>query len=223
MNRIGGAKTSYHYPSKWSGKALLKIVRAVKGKHNIKISKFYLFGHSAGAQFVLRFALWKPQICAVSVAHASGGWIRPQRPNAVKFFITVGIRDTKRIKINQEFCAYAKRYGIDVKYKEYNTGHGMVQEQFRDSLAFFARYRSPGKIRVTKKDKIKQSVQASAPTPAGSSGEAIVHLINGRETRGRIKEETDKKVVLDIKMGNTWGTISISRKKIKFIEKVKNQ
>ncbi len=133
-----------------------------------------------------------------------------------------GLSGQGSVLVNQEFCEAAKRYGIDAKYKEYNPGQDMVPDQFHDSLDFFAYYRRPGKINVTNKGKHEKVAPAAAIIPEASSGEVIVPLINGQKTRGRIKSETDKKVVLDIDLGRTRGPLSMSCSEIKRIEKVEN-
>ena len=207
------AKKSYHYPSVWSGQALLKIVHDFKAKHGLNISKFYLIGHSAGAQFVLRFALWKPQLCAAIAGHGSGGWIRPKRYVPGKFFITVGNKDTtSRIKIAQEFYNSAKKYGLDVKYKEYDTGHDMVAEQMIDTLDFF-RKKIAQRHRNTENDHAR-IIRKNKLALANS----VIYLKNGRKMKGRIIKKSKEKTVLDL--GDTYsiGTITLQRKSIKAIE-----
>ena len=80
------SERSYQYPSVWSGNALLKIIEKLKNRNHVGISKFYLFGQSAGAQFALRFCLWKPDLCAACAAHASGGTVEPDKRVNVRFF-----------------------------------------------------------------------------------------------------------------------------------------
>ena len=48
----------------------------------------------------------------------------------------------------------------------------------------------------------------------------IIYLKNGRIMRGVLEKETDKKVVLRIKMGHTEGSISFARFKIDRIETI---
>ena len=131
------SQKSYQYPNVWSGNALLKIINKFKKDHNIRISKFHLFGFSAGAQFALRFALWKPKLCAACAAHGSGGRIIPKKKAGVKFLVTCGTRDASRNEYAKEFRNAAKRYRIDVTYKTYDIGHTLSSAQIEDSLKFF--------------------------------------------------------------------------------------
>lgn len=59
---------SYQYPEAWSGAALVAILDRFQQARGISISKLYLFGFSAGAQFAVRFALLRPELCAACAA-----------------------------------------------------------------------------------------------------------------------------------------------------------
>ena len=131
------SQQSYQYPSAWSGNALLEIINHLEEKHGITTSQMYLFGFSAGAQFALRFCLWKPELCIACAAHGSGGTVRPVRRVETRFFITVGSQDVSRIEKAKEFYGAARDLGIDVTYREYDTGHSLTSDQIKDSLDFF--------------------------------------------------------------------------------------
>ncbi len=133
------ARQSYQYPAAWSGDALLKIINQVKEKTKITPAGLYLFGFSAGAQFALRFCLWKPEQCIACAAHGSGGTIIPDRPIAVRFFVTVGTQDGERTGQAKTFYNAARNLGIDVIYREYDAGHWLTTAQIEDSLDFFTR------------------------------------------------------------------------------------
>jgi hypothetical protein len=136
------ANQSYQYPAVWSGDALLKIVDNFKREHSIRLNKkFYLFGFSAGAQFALRFALWKPDLCIACAAHASGAPIALEGKINTKFFVTCGTQDLERIGYVKEFCDLARQRSIDVTYKTYNVDHSLSPAQIEDSMKFFARVR----------------------------------------------------------------------------------
>ncbi len=135
-------RQSYQYPAVWSGDALIGIMDKFEKDNNIRISKLNLFGFSAGAQFALRFCLWKPEMCAASISHGAGGTIVPDRRIETKFFVTVGNQDIERIQKAKEFYSIAQSYGIDVKYKEYNTGHFLTGEQIKDSIDFLKRIKN---------------------------------------------------------------------------------
>jgi len=131
------SRTSYQYPEVWSGNTLLEIIGKVKNKFNLQISGLYLFGFSAGAQFSLRFCHWQPELCVACAAHGSGGTILPDKKVSVKFFVSVGSRDTSRIEKAKAFFDSAQKLGIDVTYQEYNTAHSMTQDEIKDALDFF--------------------------------------------------------------------------------------
>ncbi len=131
------SQRSYQYPSAWSGEAFIRIAEKVKKEFELKISKFFFFGFSAGAQFSLRFALWKPELCSAVSAHAGGGTVIPEKFVDVKFFVSVGKDDKGRIEIVENFYKKAKELGIDVIYRKYPYGHVLPINQIRDSLEFF--------------------------------------------------------------------------------------
>jgi predicted esterase len=128
---------SYQYPAAWSGDALLAIVRNIEAKQGIHTAGMYLFGFSAGAQYSLRFCIWRPDLCNACAAHASGGAVLPQQWSGTKFFVTVGTDDTERISLARNFVQAAQQLGIDVEFREYKTGHALTEDQIQDSMNFF--------------------------------------------------------------------------------------
>jgi predicted esterase len=102
-------------------------------------SKLYMLGVSAGAQYSLRFTLWKPEYCLASATHGNGGdIILPEKANSVNYFVSVGTKDANfRQKNVSEFYKKAKTLGMNVKYKTYPVGHGLFDGQIKDSLSFF--------------------------------------------------------------------------------------
>jgi predicted esterase len=131
------SQRSYQFPSVWSGEALIRIINKLKDKQGILLSKFYLFGVSAGAQFSLRFAIWRPELCAACAAHGSGGTVTPEEKIGVKFYVSVGKEDRSRIAKSEWFYNSAKKLGIDVIYRQYEGGHTFSNLQIEDSLSFF--------------------------------------------------------------------------------------
>ena len=130
------SETSYQYPAAWSGKAFLEILDKFKQTENISISKLYMFGHSAGAQFVLRFSLLHPDMCAACVSNAAGGRVIPDQISQVRYLIGIGVRDSERIAMAEEFVSWAKQMTLDVTYKQYETDHSLTQEQINDGAQF---------------------------------------------------------------------------------------
>lgn len=131
------SKTSYQYPSHWSGQALLDILKHFESQHGMKYSTLYLTGASAGAQFSLRFALWRPAMCTACAAYASGGSIEVRHPVDVDFLIGIGRRDTHRIAHAETFRDTAARYGVDVTYRMYDSDHALPAAFIDDSIKFF--------------------------------------------------------------------------------------
>lgn len=130
-------KESYQYPSVWSGEAFCKIIQNIRIQNDINIDELYLVGFSAGAQFVLRFALYKPELCQAVAAHASGGTVIPQKFQDTKFLISVGSMDKSRIKKAKKFIGAAKSVDLYAEYKEYQVGHSVPDDFFKDVLLFF--------------------------------------------------------------------------------------
>lgn len=135
-------KTSYQYPSVWSGNALVAMIDRLRRQQGVSTSKFYLYGFSAGAQFALRFALARPGLCAASSAHASGGTVIVKSRIGVKFHVSVGRTDRPRVPKAEAFRDSAKRCGVAVTYKLYPGGHVRPREQIEDSFAFFSAVKS---------------------------------------------------------------------------------
>lgn len=128
--------TSYQFPKEWSGKVFLEMVKKVE-KRGIKASKYYLFGFSAGAQFVTRFSLWKPELCIACAAHGSGGRIIPEKHVDTRFFVSIGNKDHDRMANMNLFLAGALKHNLFVDFKQYEAGHRLTVEQILDSIEFF--------------------------------------------------------------------------------------
>ncbi len=130
-------RQSYQYPEVWSGQALLNILEKMTNTNKIQIGKLYFIGYAAGAQFVMRFSLWTPEMCVACVGHASGGQIVPKARNQVKYFVGIGKQDSSdRISNMKIFRNVAESLGIVVVYKEYEIGHSLTHIQILDSIKF---------------------------------------------------------------------------------------
>jgi pimeloyl-ACP methyl ester carboxylesterase len=136
-------RRSYQFPAVWSGQVMLDILDSVDRAHPIDKYSLYLFGHSAGAQYVHRFALLYPERCKAVAAHAPGGITYPEKWVPVKFFITVGQNDRERVEGARYFADSCKALNISVDYMEYpGVGHELCDEAVQKSLKFFARVKS---------------------------------------------------------------------------------
>jgi poly(3-hydroxybutyrate) depolymerase len=129
--------TSYQFPKAWSGQALLDIMNNFSSHRHLRLGRAYLHGMSAGAQFVVRFALWRPDLCLAVSAHAGGGTITPENNVPVKFFISIGRLDSARQRQFAWFQKKASELFISVKSKIYEGRHVLPAEQIQDSIRFF--------------------------------------------------------------------------------------
>lgn len=129
---------SYQYPAAWSGKAFNQILNDFIDKQHIISQGLYMFGFSAGAQFVERYSLLYPNYVTACMPNAPGSVTLPESYKKTKFFIAVGAQDEDfRRKAAIDFYNKAKSLGINVKYKQYNVGHGLSAEQINDGIEFF--------------------------------------------------------------------------------------
>jgi len=138
-------RTSYHYPEAWSGETLITILKKIAKTENISSKKLYLFGHSAGAQFVHRFALLYPERCKAVAAHNAGSYDLPQRKINTKFLIAVGENDTtpiSRVDLARKFVNACRKKRIKVELEIIpGAGHSLTQEQINLSHQFFLKAR----------------------------------------------------------------------------------
>lgn len=105
-------RESYHYPEVWSGEALDQMIARVGERASIYPDQIYLFGFSAGAQFVHRYALARPHRARGVVAHAPGQVTPPTSYTPACFLFLVGALDETRLDEPQRFMAQARRLGI---------------------------------------------------------------------------------------------------------------
>ncbi|MCM8776302.1 MAG: ankyrin repeat domain-containing protein [Candidatus Omnitrophica bacterium] len=141
---------SYQHPQVWSGTALLKILDRLSEDHPIDKTQLYLIGMSAGAQYVVRFALWRPPSCRAVAAHAAGAYDLPAGYVPVRFLITVGSRDKSyRLEGAQNFEYYCRLNKIPAKLEIIpNLGHAFTQRQGEMSRQFFAEVREAWTDRI---------------------------------------------------------------------------
>ncbi|MBI4650460.1 cadherin-like domain-containing protein [Candidatus Desantisbacteria bacterium] len=126
--------TSYQYPYSWSGEALINMLDKINTTTPYQL---YMFGFSAGAQFVHRFALLYPEITIAVHAHAAGEYTYPQKKINTHFLISVGQNDTDRLPKAQNFydqCVYLKIRAELIIYP--NLGHALTQKQIDDGQNF---------------------------------------------------------------------------------------
>jgi hypothetical protein len=61
-------------PERWSGDATLEAIRQIALQFPVQQSGWLLHGYGHGAEFVERFALWKPQLCSAVSVHSNADW-----------------------------------------------------------------------------------------------------------------------------------------------------
>lgn len=136
------SETSYEYPAAWAGKAFNNVIADFSAKQHIYSKGLYFFGMSTGAQFAERYSLLYPNSVIACFLCAPDNVSLPKSKQKTKFIITVGNKDTPKRRSNAfHFYESAKAIGIDIKYKEYDIGHGLSPEQIRDSILFFEHMR----------------------------------------------------------------------------------
>lgn len=136
--------SSYQFPSAWSGNALLSMVDQLSEKSSLSFGHYSFLGFSAGAQFALRFCVWRPDLCSVCTAHGSGGSISPQEYLDVDFLVTVGDADSDYSKAHaRTSLTAARKQGIHMVVKRYPVGHELSEPQIQDSLNFISKYLRP--------------------------------------------------------------------------------
>ncbi|MGD9582003.1 MAG: alpha/beta fold hydrolase [Vampirovibrionia bacterium] len=132
-------KKSYQYPEKWSGKALLNIIDKLNNS-GYRTKDNYFYGFSAGAQFITRFALLKPDKCKAVIAHARGGeLIKLNRFIKTKFMISVGKKDISRIENNEVFYYSCEWHNIHAIFKLYDCDHIIPDQQITDTIEFITK------------------------------------------------------------------------------------
>ncbi len=135
------SQQSYQFPGSWSGKAVFRALEDVSSQIKVKSDQLSLFGISAGAQYVHRFAINNHNICKAVALHAAGGYTLPTTYIPVKFLVTVGALDNadiKRVDFAKKFVKACQDPGIDIKFHILpGRPHGWFVEQDELSRGFF--------------------------------------------------------------------------------------
>lgn len=137
----GFRNDDYWAPEKWSGKALMQAVKAIKLEYKIRQSnKMLYFGYSAGAQCAALFYNWRPEIVKAWGAYACGVWFRPgkQVKNAAPAIITCGEDDRERYLLSTRFVRMARERGYSVIWRSYPVGHDLSEKALALTRSFFA-------------------------------------------------------------------------------------
>lgn len=136
----------YYYPELWSGEATLKALEQIRAKTGVRNDKVFLFGFSAGAHFVHRFALWRPEKVAAFVAYSAGWWNAPKSTlRNTPGLIMCGEAD-ERFEPTYAFFAQGRRLGLPLIWRSYSgIDHEVNPKAVKMAQAFLDFYARDGK------------------------------------------------------------------------------
>lgn len=140
------SRRGYYYPELWSGEATLKALEQIRAKTGVRNDKVLLFGFSAGAHFVHRFALWRPEKVTAFVAYSAGWWDAPKSTlRNTPGLIMCGEAD-ERFEPTYAFFDQGRRLGLPLVWRGYSgVGHEMKPQIVKMAQAFLAFYAQGGK------------------------------------------------------------------------------
>jgi len=131
----------YYYPEQGSGEVMEKALKEVEKRTGAETEKVLFFGFSAGAHYVHRFALWKPQRVKAFVAYSAAWWSEPTaRVRNVPGLILCGESD-ERYAATWEFFKKGQRLGCPWLWRSYTgTGHELTPAVRDMAEVFLAHY-----------------------------------------------------------------------------------
>lgn len=74
LGNMSESNGSINHKENWSFSIIEKIFHKIKSDENLETKKYYLYGHSAGAQFVHRFIQFFPEASLELAIAANAGW-----------------------------------------------------------------------------------------------------------------------------------------------------
>ncbi len=131
----------YYYPEQGSGEVMEKALEEVKKRTGVATDKVLIFGFSAGAHYVHRFALWKPQRVKAFVAYSAGWWSEPTAlVRKVPALVMCGEAD-ERYAATFDFFKKGQRLGCPWVWRSYkSTGHALTPAVRDMAEVFLAHY-----------------------------------------------------------------------------------
>ncbi len=131
----------YYYPEQGSGEVMEKALSELKRRAKVDTEKVLFFGFSAGAHYVHRFALWKPQRVEAFVAYSAGWWSEPSLSlKKVPALIMCGEKD-ERYGATLDFFKKGQKLGCPWLWRSYkNTGHELTPPVRDMAEVFLAHY-----------------------------------------------------------------------------------
>jgi dienelactone hydrolase len=127
----------YYYPEQGSGEVMEKALKEVGRRTGAVTDEVLFFGFSAGAHYVHRFALWRPQRVKAFVAYSAGWWSEPTaRLKKVPALVMCGEAD-ERYGPTWDFFKKGQRLGCPWVWRSYKgTGH-VLTPPVRDMAEVF--------------------------------------------------------------------------------------
>jgi len=134
-------RRGYYYPDQGSGEAVWRAVEEVRRETGMTHERVGWFGFSAGAHFVHRFALWKPERVTCLVACAAGWWDEPTEGiRAVPALILCGEEDS-RLNASLAFFQKGRLLGAPWVWRSFpGTGHEVTPEVRQLAQLFMSHY-----------------------------------------------------------------------------------
>lgn len=132
----------YWDPQKWSGRALLHALGAIKKKYRICTGKLLYYGYSAGSQAANLFPAWRADLTRAWVSHACGVFHNPSaRMKAIPGLVTCGDADISRYIISRRFVEENRRCGVNIIWKSFpNVPHDVPPDSLKLARAFLTYY-----------------------------------------------------------------------------------
>lgn len=133
--------SSYYYPEKWSGKAVLDALEEIRRKYPVDTDRLLVQGLSGGAQFAHRFAIAVPEKITAVAVNSSSWFDSPNEQSVqVAWLVTIGDSDPS-YENSLKFIDQLRKSGAMPVFRSYL---GMVHEGSAqvDALdgAFFSFY-----------------------------------------------------------------------------------
>jgi pimeloyl-ACP methyl ester carboxylesterase len=134
-------RKGYYYPAEWSGGVLLRALDELRRRTGCETDTVFLCGHSAGAHFAHRFAIWRPDRVAAFAAYSAAWWDEPTAEmKQVPALIMCGEADL-RYETTLEFLQRGLAQDSPWVWRGYAaTGHEMTPAVQRMAAVFLEHY-----------------------------------------------------------------------------------
>jgi poly(3-hydroxybutyrate) depolymerase len=135
------SRTGYYYPSLWSGDVLLRAVEELATRTPADAESLFFYGHSAGAHFTHRFALWHPDRVAAFVAYSAAWWDPPAASIRDTPALIMCGEDDPRYEATLEFYLASRPFDAPWVWRGFrHTGHESTPAVLRLAATFLEHY-----------------------------------------------------------------------------------